>query len=116
MTDDSRDRMEHRIDEVREVYDRHGAIFHAVWVAAAVVIIVAGLAMTVFPGPATVVVPFGLAMLAVVFGWARRLLLFGADEASDVVHAWHDASTAVKVLTVATVACVAGAVAAWILL
>jgi len=33
-----------------------------------------GIAMTVLPGPAIVVIPLGLAILATEFVWARRLL------------------------------------------
>lgn len=33
-----------------------------------------GLALIVLPGPAFVVIPLGLAILAVEFAWARRLL------------------------------------------
>src|SRR4030065_1818793 len=37
-------------------------------------ILLIGLAMTVLPGPAIVVIPAGLAILATEFLWARRLL------------------------------------------
>ena len=37
-------------------------------------VVAAGLAMTVLPGPAILVVPAGLAILATEFPWARRLL------------------------------------------
>ncbi len=33
-----------------------------------------GIAMIVLPGPATVVIPVGLGVLAVEFAWARRML------------------------------------------
>ena len=33
-----------------------------------------GLALIVLPGPAFIVIPLGLAILAVEFAWARRLL------------------------------------------
>jgi hypothetical protein len=36
-------------------------------------IIVIGLAMTVLPGPAIIVVPLGFAILATEFAWARRV-------------------------------------------
>lgn len=115
MGDEARQKAERRIEQVRDVYDRHGVLFHIAWIAAAVVVVLAGLAMTVFPGPALVVLPLGLAMLAVVFGWARRLLLFGADEGADAARMWHDASTWMKVATVATVTAIAGGVVAWVL-
>lgn len=116
MGDEARQKAQRRVDQVRAMYDRHGVVFHIAWVAAAVVIIFAGLAMTVFPGPAMIVLPLGVAMLAVVFGWARQVLLFAADEGADVAHAWNSASMWMKVGTVATVAAVAGGIAAWMLI
>ena len=116
MGDEAREKAQHRLDQVRDVYDRHGVVFHIAWVAAAVLVILAGLAMTVFPGPAMVVLPLGVAMLAVVFSWARRLLLFGADEGADAARAWHDASTWLKVATVVIGLAAAAGVAAWVLI
>ncbi|MBW3620407.1 MAG: PGPGW domain-containing protein [Actinobacteria bacterium] len=116
MGDEARAKAEARIDRATEIYDRHGVVVHVLWVGVAVVLILGGLAMTVLPGPAVVVVPAGLAMLAVVFGWARRLLLAGADEGAD---AWEHVKRTrrwVKVLSVAAVVCAVGGVLAWFLL
>lgn len=38
-------------------------------------ILAAGIAMIVLPGPAIVVIPIGLALLATEFIWARKLLV-----------------------------------------
>jgi hypothetical protein len=38
-------------------------------------VLVAGIAMLVLPGPAIVVIPVGLALLATEFIWARKLLI-----------------------------------------
>lgn len=38
-------------------------------------LLAAGIAMIVLPGPAVVVIPVGLALLATEFVWARKLLL-----------------------------------------
>lgn len=38
-------------------------------------VLVAGMAMIVLPGPAVVVIPIGLAILATEFIWARKLLI-----------------------------------------
>lgn len=38
------------------------------------VVLAVGLAMLVLPGPAIVVIPVGLAILATELGWAKRLL------------------------------------------
>ena len=41
----------------------------------------AGIAMLVTPGPAFVIIPLGLAMLALEFAWAERLLDRALDQA-----------------------------------
>ncbi|MBI5196304.1 MAG: PGPGW domain-containing protein [Nitrospirae bacterium] len=43
-----------------------------------------GVAMIVLPGPATVVIPIGLAILATEFVWARKLYKRFKDGASSV--------------------------------
>ena len=40
-------------------------------------VVLFGLVLTVLPGPAVVVVPLGLAILATEFAWARRLIRRG---------------------------------------
>ncbi len=40
-------------------------------------VVLFGLALIVLPGPAVIVVPLGLAILATEFAWARRLLKHG---------------------------------------
>ena len=42
--------------------------------AAGGIVLAAGFAMIVLPGPAIVVIPLGLAILAVEFAWAKRWL------------------------------------------
>ena len=37
-------------------------------------VLLAGVAMIVLPGPAFIIIPLGLALLAVEFVWARKLL------------------------------------------
>jgi len=44
-------------------------------------VLVAGLALVVLPGPAFIVIPAGLAILATEFPWARRLLRYAKDRA-----------------------------------
>ncbi len=40
-------------------------------------VVLFGLALVILPGPAVVVVPLGLALLATEFAWARRLIRRG---------------------------------------
>lgn len=55
----------------------NGAVRHARRVVTAVVggtVVLIGVVMLVTPGPAMVLIPAGLAILAIEFAWARRLL------------------------------------------
>jgi hypothetical protein len=105
-----------QVDAASDIYERHGAIFRWTWIATGIVVVAAGVAMIVFPGPVTVVVPLGLVMLAAVFGWARRLLLTSVEYGEEATRRFRRADTWVKVLTYAASACAAGAVVAWLLL
>jgi tellurite resistance protein TerC len=51
-------------------------------------IVLFGLALVVLPGPAIVVVPLGLAILATEFAWARRLIRRGG-EVFGRARRWH---------------------------
>jgi uncharacterized protein (TIGR02611 family) len=63
-----------RLLERREQHqDRHLA-FRILWGIAGTLILIGGLIMLVTPGPAFVLIPVGLAMLALEFEWAERLL------------------------------------------
>ena len=48
-------------------------------------VVAVGVAMIVLPGPAFVVIPAGLAILATEFVWARRLLLRVREYAQNVL-------------------------------
>jgi len=48
-------------------------------------VLLIGIALLVLPGPAFVVIPVGLAILATEYAWARRWLRKGRQIASDVV-------------------------------
>jgi uncharacterized protein (TIGR02611 family) len=76
-----------RLQRRRDSYRQRGLVYRIAWVTAAVIVVVAGLAMIVFPGPALIVIPIGLAMLSLEFAWAQRLLdstLERGLEAKDV--------------------------------
>ncbi len=50
-------------------------------------VLVVGLAMVVFPGPAIVVIPVGLGILGIEFAWARRWLEVVKQQAQNAVEA-----------------------------
>ena len=116
MGDEDKQRIKRKVDRVQRRYDDHGKIFRVLWMFAAVTVVLGGLAMTVLPGPAVVVVPVGLAMLAVEFAWARRLLVVGIERGVDAKARLQRASAKVKLLQGIALACLIAAVAALVAL
>jgi len=55
-------------------------------------VLLAGVAMIFLPGPAVVVIPMGLAILAGEFAWARWLLRRAKRAVSDALTSLHDSS------------------------
>jgi uncharacterized protein (TIGR02611 family) len=48
-------------------------------------VLLIGIAMMVLPGPGTIVIPIGLAILATEFVWAKRLLAYARERLQEVV-------------------------------
>lgn len=105
-----------KVGKARGIYERRGRVLRWMWVAVGFVVVAAGLAMIVVPGPVTVVVPLGLVMLGAVFGWARRLLVVSVDYGEGAAQRFRRSHAAVKALTFGASACVGAAVVAWIVL
>lgn len=116
MRDDTKEVLRVRADRVQRAYQHHNIVFRVVWVVVGATIVVAGLAMTVFPGPAFIVLPVGMAMLAAEFTWARRLLEVGIDRGVDAKRRVQAAGTMARLLTTLAMLCLAGAVLAFVLL
>jgi tellurite resistance protein TerC len=53
--------------------------------AAGLAVLAVGVALIVLPGPAVLVIPAGLAILATEFPWARRLLRVGKERVSALL-------------------------------
>lgn len=79
MPERERPRILQKLEARREAYQDKGRIYRLAWVVAGVIVVLAGVAMVVFPGPAVVVIPLGLAMLSFEFAWAQHLLDKGVD-------------------------------------
>jgi uncharacterized protein (TIGR02611 family) len=75
--------MRERLAERREEHVRKGTFYRVVFAVAGVIVTLAGLAMLVTPGPAFVIIPIGLAMLALEFAWAERALDHALDKAEQ---------------------------------
>jgi uncharacterized protein (TIGR02611 family) len=72
-----------RLGERRMRHRRRSALYRVAFAVAGVAVLLAGIAMLVLPGPGLLVTAAGLAMLALEFAWAERLL----SRAVDRLHA-----------------------------
>jgi uncharacterized protein (TIGR02611 family) len=95
----------------------HGVLYRVLFAVAGAAVTLAGVAMLVLPGPAFVVIPIGLAMLALEFAWAERLLDKALEQAEAAQRKAAETTRGQRVLgataTVVAVAAAAVAAALW---
>jgi uncharacterized protein (TIGR02611 family) len=107
------------LDGVRERREKHLERSRIVRVVVAVfgfLVVLAGLAMLVLPGPGLLVIAIGLGILALEFVWAERLLERTVDKMEDAADTVKRSSPLQQALAVALLALAAvGIVAATIL-
>jgi uncharacterized protein (TIGR02611 family) len=77
--------------------NRHLA-FRIVFGVTGAVVLAAGIVMLVTPGPAFVLIPVGLAMLALEFEWAEKLLVKALHQAEKAQEKARNATRTQKVL------------------
>ena len=70
-----------RLEDRRQEHLERGRLYRVAFALAGFTVFAAGVAMLVLPGPALAVIPIGLAMLALEFAWAERLLEIAVDKA-----------------------------------
>ena len=105
-----------RLAERRERHKRRSRAYRLVFVLAGFTVTFGGLAMLVLPGPALVVIPIGLAMLALEFAWAERMLHTAVERADAAKRKAASASRRERALgTIATVLMIAAIVTAALL-
>ncbi len=104
------------LDGVRERREKHLERSRIVRVVVAIfgfLVVLAGLAMLVLPGPGLLVIAIGLGILALEFVWAERLLERTVDKMDDAADAVKGSSRTQRALgTGLMVLAVVGAVAA----
>jgi uncharacterized protein (TIGR02611 family) len=109
-------RMKERLAERREAHRRRSRFYRIGFAIAGAAVTLAGLAMLVTPGPALVVIPIGLAMLALEFAWAERMLDRALDQAEIAARKAAETTRTQRILgAVAGVIGVAAAITAWLL-
>ena len=99
------------LDGVRERRERHlerNRLLRIGFALFGFLVVLAGLAMLVLPGPGLLVIAVGLGILALEFAWAERLLERTVDRMEDAAESVKKASRAQQILLAA--ACAAAAV------
>jgi uncharacterized protein (TIGR02611 family) len=95
------------LDGIRERRERHLERNRVLRIGFAVfgfVVVLAGLAMLVLPGPGLVVIAIGLGILALEFAWAERLLERTVDRMEEAADTVKKASRAQQLLLAAATA------------
>ena len=93
-----------RLAERRRRHIQRGKLYRGGVVALGVLITLAGVVMVVAPGPAFVLIPVGLGLLALEFAWAERLLGRALDYAERQKRKAAQATRTQKVLSAVAVA------------
>lgn len=103
-------RLQQRVEQERERYPERSRAFKIAWVTAGMIVVAAGIAMVVFPGPAVIVIPIGLLMISFQFAWAQRVIDTGLEGGKAAQGIASRATMQQKILAGAAVACAAAAV------
>jgi uncharacterized protein (TIGR02611 family) len=93
--------MRERLAERREEHVKKGTFYRIVFAVAGGIVTLAGVAMLVTPGPAFVIIPIGLAMLALEFAWAERALDHALDRAAAAERKARETTRAQRILAAA---------------
>ncbi len=102
-------RMRARLAERRAEHLQRARVYRLLVVVAGAAVTLAGLALLVLPGPAFVVIPIGLAMLALEFAWAERLLDRAIEHADLAQSKARKTTTAQRVLALLVAVALAAA-------
>ena len=98
-----RSRVGERIAARREAYRARSRVYRIVFVTTGAIVTACGLAMLLLPGPAFVVIPIGLTMLAMEFAWAEEMLERAVEQAEKAQRTAAEASRAQRVAGIVAV-------------
>jgi uncharacterized protein (TIGR02611 family) len=105
-----------KLQERKEQHLQRSRIVRALYVMVGFTLLLAGLAMLVLPGPAFLVIPIGLAILALEFTWAETMLERAIEQGEKAKQRATDATTTQRVLSGVAVGLGATAIALWAML
>jgi uncharacterized protein (TIGR02611 family) len=102
-----------RLHDQRDRHRARSAIYRLFFAGAGLIVLVAGVAMLVLPGPALAVIPIGLFMLAMEFAWAERMLELSIAQAERAKEKAANTTRTQRILSgIATALAAAAAIAA----
>jgi uncharacterized protein (TIGR02611 family) len=108
--------MRERLAERREAHVRRSRFYRIGFAIAGATVPRIGITMLITPGPAFVVIPIGLAMLALEFAWAERLLDRALDHAEIAARKAAETTRVQRILgAIATALMVGAGITAWLL-
>jgi uncharacterized protein (TIGR02611 family) len=96
-----RSHLAQRLARRREHHVKRSTLYRVGFAIVGGLVTLAGVAMLALPGPAFLVIPVGLAMLALEFRWAERLLEKALDKADQARESARNASPAQKAAGIA---------------
>jgi uncharacterized protein (TIGR02611 family) len=102
-----------KLQERKEQHLQRSRIVRALYVMVGFTVLLAGLAMLVLPGPAFLVIPIGLAILALEFTWAETMLERAIEQGEKARQRATETTATQRALTGVAVALGAVAVALW---
>jgi uncharacterized protein (TIGR02611 family) len=105
-----------KLQERKAQHLQRSPIVRALYVVVGFAVLLAGLAMLVLPGPALLVIPIGLAILALEFSWAERMLERAIEQGEKARRRAADATATQRALTGVAVGLGAAAIALWAML
>ena len=102
-----------RLRAQRHRHRQRPRVIRALYIVVGFTILLVGLVMLVTPGPAFVVIPFGLALLSLEFAWAERLLDKALEKGEQAKVKARETSRTQRVLAAIATLLACAAVVAW---
>ena len=108
-----RPKLVEKLAERKEVHRQRSRWVRILYVLVGFTVLLGGLAMLVLPGPAFLVIPIGLAILALEFTWAEAMLERAIEQGEKARQKASDTTPTQRIMTGVAVALGVAAVVAW---
>jgi uncharacterized protein (TIGR02611 family) len=102
-----------KLQERKEIHRERSRLIRILYALVGFTVLLGGLAMLVLPGPAFLVIPIGLAILALEFTWAESMLERALEQGEKAKQKAAETTATQRALTGVALALGAAAVVAW---